>query len=114
MLSIAIITTAPKSFVDEQLDNGYNVFLEIELQGAKNVLSMRPDAVSIFILPPTLEELERRLRDRGTETEEAIAKRLSQAKVEMENAKMYQYTVVNDDLEKAISDVLDIVSKETC
>lgn len=104
----------PKSFVDEQLDKGFNVFLEIELQGAKNVLSMRPDAVSIFILPPTLEELERRLRDRGTETEEAIAKRLSQAKIEMENAKMYQYTVVNDDLEKAISDVLDIVSKETC
>ena len=60
-----------------------------------------------------MEELERRLRDRGTETEEAITKRLSQAKVEMDHAKMYQYTVVNDDLEKAIDDVLEIVRKET-
>ena len=104
----------PKDYVDEQLNKGYNVFLEIELQGAKNVLNMRPDAVSIFILPPTLDELERRLRDRGTETEDSIEKRLSQAKVEMDHAKMYQYTVINDDLAKAIDDVLDIVSKETC
>lgn len=102
----------PKAYVDEQLNKGYNVFLEIELQGAQNVLKMRPDAVSIFILPPSVEELERRLRDRGTETEEAIVKRLSQAKVEMENAKMYKYTVVNDDLEKAIEEVLEIVKNE--
>ncbi len=104
----------PKAYVDEQLDKGFNVFLEIELQGAQNVLKMRPDAVSIFILPPSVEELERRLRDRGTETEDAIIKRLSQAKVEMENAKMYQYTVINDDLDKAIEDVLEIVRKENC
>ena len=104
----------PKSYVDEQLEKGFNVFLEIELQGAQNVLKLRPDAVSIFILPPTLEELERRLRDRGTETEKDILNRLSQASVEMEHAKMYQYNVVNDDLEKAIEDVLEIVRKETC
>ena len=104
----------PKAYVDEQLDKGYNVFLEIELQGAQNVLKLRPDAVSIFILPPSVEELERRLRDRGTETEDAIVKRLAQAKVEMDNAKMYQYIVVNDDLEKAIEDVLEVVKKETC
>lgn len=104
----------PKVYVDEQLEKGYNVFLEIELQGAQNVLKLRPDAVSIFILPPSVEELERRLRDRGTETEEAILKRLSQAKVEMEHAKMYKYTVVNDDLDKAIEDVLEIVRNETC
>ena len=104
----------PKDYVEEQLEKGYNVFLEIELQGAQNVLKLRPDVVSIFILPPSVEELERRLRDRGTETEEAILKRLSQAKVEMDHAKMYQYTVINDDLEKAIEEVLDIVRKETC
>lgn len=103
----------PKAYVDEMLNEGYNVFLEIELQGAQNVLNMRPDAVSIFILPPSVEELERRLRDRGTETEEAILKRLSQAKVEMDHAKMYKYTVVNDDLQKAVEDVLEIVNKET-
>ncbi|MBQ8572193.1 MAG: guanylate kinase [Ruminococcus sp.] len=103
----------PKAYVDEKLNEGYNVFLEIELQGAQNVLNMRPDAVSIFILPPSVEELERRLRDRGTETEEAILKRLSQAKVEMDHAKMYKYTVVNDDLQKAVEDVLEIVNKET-
>ena len=73
----------PKSFVDEQLTKGLNVFLEIELQGAQNVLKLRPDAVSIFVVPPSVEELERRLRDRGTETEEAIEKRLAQAKVDL-------------------------------
>lgn len=104
----------PKAYVDEQLDKGYNVFLEIELQGAQNVLKLRPDAVSIFILPPSVEELERRLRDRGTETEDAIVKRLTQAKVEMDNAKMYQYNVINDDLNKAVEEVLEIVRKETC
>lgn len=104
----------PKAYVDEQLDKGYNVFLEIELQGAQNVLRLRPDAVSIFVMPPSVDELERRLRTRGTETEEAIIKRLSQAQVEMDNAKMYQYIIVNDDLDKAVEDVLEVVRKETC
>ncbi len=103
----------PKSYVDEQLSKGLNVFLEIELQGAQNVLKLRPDAVSIFVVPPSVEELERRLRDRGTETEEAIEKRLAQAKVELDNSKLYQYIVVNDDLDKAVEDVLQIVDKET-
>lgn len=103
----------PKAYVDEMLQKGYNVFLEIELQGAQNILKLRPDAVSIFILPPSIEELERRLRDRGTETEDAINKRLAQAKVEIDHAKMYKYTVVNDDLNKAVKDVLEIVNKET-
>lgn len=104
----------PKAYVDEQLEKGYNVFLEIELQGAQNILRLRPDAVSIFVMPPSVQELERRLRDRGTETEEAIIKRLSQAKVEMDHAKMYQYIVINDDLNKAVEDVLEVVRKETC
>ena len=103
----------PKSYVDEQLSKGLNVFLEIELQGAQNVLKLRPDAVSIFVVPPSVEELERRLRDRGTETEEAIEKRLAQAKVELDNAKLYQYIVINDDLDTAVQDVLAIVDKET-
>lgn len=103
----------PKSYVDEQLSKGLNVFLEIELQGAQNVLKLRPDAVSIFVVPPSVEELERRLRDRGTETEDAIEKRLAQAKVELDNAKLYQYIVVNDDLDTAVQDVLAIVDKET-
>lgn len=103
----------PKFYVDQQLEMGNNVFLEIELQGAQNVLKLRPDAVSIFILPPSVEELERRLRDRGTETEEAIEKRLSQAKVELEHADLYKYTVINADLEDAINEVLSIVEKET-
>lgn len=103
----------PKSYVDEQLEKGLNVFLEIELQGAQNILKLRPDAVSIFVVPPSVDELERRLRDRGTETEDAINKRLAQAKVELEHAEMYKYVVVNDDLEKAIEDVLKIVDLET-
>lgn len=103
----------PKAYVDEQLSKGYNVFLEIELKGATNVLKLFPDAVSIFILPPSVDELERRLRSRGTESEEAISKRLKRADVEIGSAKMYKYTVVNDDLDKAVAEVLEIVRKET-
>lgn len=103
----------PRAYVDEQLSKGYNVFLEIELKGATNVLKLFPDAVSIFILPPSVDELERRLRSRGTESEEAISKRLKRADVEIGSAKMYKYTVVNDDLEKAVAEVLEIVRKET-
>ena len=90
-----------------------NVFLEIELEGAMNIMKLYPDAVSIFILPPSLEELERRLRDRGTESERDILNRLQRAEVEIENAVKYKYTVINDKVEKAVEDVLSIVREET-
>ncbi len=103
----------PRKPVEEMLDNGYNVFLEIEVKGGVSVINRHPECVSIFILPPTLEELEHRLRSRGTETEEAITNRLQTAIDELKIAPFYKYQVVNGDLESAISEVLDIVTKET-
>ena len=103
----------PRKAVEEMLDNGYNVFLEIEVKGGVSVINRHPEYVSIFILPPTLEELEHRLRSRGTETEEDVTKRLQTAIDELKIAPFYKYQVVNADLESAIAEVLDIVSKET-
>lgn len=103
----------PKAYVNEQLSMGNNVFLEIELEGVQNVLKLFPEAVSIFVLPPSIDELERRLRFRGTETDEVIKKRLERAKVEIENAQLYKYRVVNDDVNKAVDEILCIVRKET-
>lgn len=103
----------PKKPVEDMLSMGINVFLEIEVKGGVNVINKHPDCVSIFILPPSLEELERRLRSRGTETEEAIQKRLSTAIDELKIAPFYKHRVVNGDLDTAINEVLDIVRKET-
>ncbi len=103
----------PRKPVEEMLDKGFNVFLEIEVKGGVSVINRHPECVSIFILPPTLEELEHRLRSRGTETEEAINNRLHTAIDELKIAPFYKYQVVNGDLETAISEVLDIVAKET-
>ncbi len=103
----------PRKAVEEMLDKGYNVFLEIEVKGGVSVINRHPECVSIFILPPTLEELENRLRSRGTETEEDITNRLQTAIDELKIAPFYKYQVVNGDLESAISEVLDIVEKET-
>ena len=103
----------PKKPVEDMLSKGYNVFLEIEVKGGVSVINRYPDCVSIFVLPPSLEELERRLRSRGTETEDVIRERLETAIDELKIAPFYKYQVVNGELEKAIGDILDIVKKET-
>lgn len=102
----------PKAKIEEEVKNGKIVLLEIDVQGAEIVLKKYPDAVSIFILPPSFEELERRLRNRGTETEEKILKRLKNAKEEMSRSKEYEYVVVNNDLSTAIRDVETILHSE--
>ena len=86
-----------KSHVFEYLDKDYDVILEIDINGYKQVISNYPDAVGIFIAPPSLEVLEQRLRDRGTETEENIKKRLETAKSEMENKEIYPHIIINED-----------------
>ncbi len=91
-----------KSFVDECLNKGDNLILEIDTKGALNVKRLMPDAVLIFIAPPSLEELEARLRGRHTETEEAIQKRLASIKLEIENSKKFDHIVVNDTVENAV------------
>lgn len=101
----------PEKAVDEMLDNGYNVFLEIEVQGGMQVMKKRPDCISIFIAPPSFDELERRLRERGTEDEETILKRLSASEEEKKYQKYYSYTVLNDEVDRAAEEILSIINK---
>lgn len=91
---------------------GLDVVLEIEVQGGAQVKEQRPDAVGIFILPPSLKELERRLRERGTEPEEKIRKRLETARAEIQRAHCYDYTVVNDTVESAVGQIRTIMAAE--
>lgn len=102
----------PKKQVEDMLSQGYDVFLEIEVCGGLQVMEKFPDILSIFILPPSMEVLEQRLRSRGTEDEETILKRLGAAKKELGYKDRYKYNVVNDELEKAVDKVLDILAKE--
>lgn len=94
-----------KAYVEQKLGEGKNLILEIDTQGALNVKKLMPEAKLIFILPPSLEELEHRLRGRNTETEEAIQKRLQTVKSEMENSKDFDFQVVNDDIDNAIEEL---------
>ena len=99
----------PKAPIDKWLGEGKTVILKIEVQGAASIKKLYPDSVSIFILPPSIEELEHRLRARGTENEEDVKKRLEIAHNELEISKEYDYLVVNDDIEKTSEDVLNIL-----
>lgn len=99
----------PLSYVERLLNEGKNVMLEIEVQGALQVIEKRPDAVSIFLLPPSFEELESRIRGRSTETDEVVLKRLNQAKGEIMLKDRYKYHVVNDDLLKAKDEIASII-----
>lgn len=102
-----------KKFVDEKIKEGKSVLLEIELQGALQVMKKCPDAVSIFIKPPTFEELEKRLRGRHTESNEAILKRLSAAREELDNAHKFNYVIENDKVERAVDELIDVYLRET-
>lgn len=102
----------PKKPVLERLDNGVSVLLEIDVQGALEVKRNYPDAVLIFILPPSLSVLEERLRNRGTENEDTIRIRMKQYRREFEQAVAYQYLVINDDLSEAVSDLEVILRAE--
>ena len=102
----------PCSYVLKLLEEGVSVILEIDLQGAIQVKERMPESVSIFILPPSFEELESRLRGRGTETPEKIEKRLAAAKHEMEMAHTYDYRIVNDNLDDAYQQLRSIFLKE--
>ena len=92
----------PKSYVEQELVKGKDVILEIEMQGALKIKAKYPDSVLVFITPPTVEELIRRLRNRGTETEEVITKRLEKATMEAEGIEAYDYILVNDNLDKTV------------
>lgn len=100
------------SEVDGRLNDGLNVILEIEVQGAMKIREKRPDALFIFIAPPSVNELRRRLKKRGTETDEVIEKRVSQAAGEIALAPKYDYIIVNDALEDAVSDFFAVMRAE--
>lgn len=100
-----------KNRVCEMLEAGKNVLLEIEVQGAKQVKQKMPEAILIFILPPSKEEIEKRLRGRGTETEDAIQKRLQVIEFEMKESEHYDYKVVNDKIDRAVAEIFDIFNK---
>ena len=104
----------PKKFVDEAMDAGKDVILDIEIQGAEQVCTKRPETVRIFIAPPSWPELERRLTARGTDTPEKIQKRLLRAKVELKQADSYDYFVINDTVEKAVEELRAIMTAEHC
>lgn len=93
----------PRQPVDTQIERGNQIVLEIELQGARQVAQSFPEALKIFILPPSPEELERRIRARGQDDEAAIARRLKRARVELEAASEFDVQIINDDLAKALS-----------
>ena len=103
----------PKSFVEDMLKQGKRVLFDIDVFGKVNFDKVYPEATGILILPPSEEELERRLRGRGTDSEEVIQTRLRNAKKEMEFAKTkgkYEYTIVNDDLERAADELRKILT----
>lgn len=112
-----------KKYIKQKFEEGYNIILEIETQGALQVKEKMPEAVLIFIAPPGVDtltgdisggllELEKRLQGRHTEDEATIQRRLAEAKVELDRSKKYDYIVINDDLERAISEVESITRKE--
>ena len=103
----------PRSFVTGLLEKGVNVLLEIDVQGAMQVRERMPECVSVFILPPSYEELEKRLRGRGTESEEKVRLRLETALAELPYAQKYDYRIVNNDLETAYRELRSIFVKET-
>lgn len=98
-----------KSHVQDFLDNGKNVILEIEVDGATQIKKKCPEAITVFLTAPSEDEVERRLRKRNTEDEETIKKRLEIAKGEMKMAKYYDFSVVNDNIENAVNELIKII-----
>ena len=101
-----------RQWVEEQLQAGIDVILEIDWQGATQIRKQLPDSVSIFILPPSNGELERRLNTRGQDSEEVIAKRMAEAKSEISHYNEYDYVIVNDDFDTALMDFKAILRAE--
>ena len=99
----------PISFVKEKIEDGFIVLLEIEVEGAKQIKDKFPDSLSIFILPPSKEELERRIRNRGTEKEEAINRRLSRSTYEIASSDEFDFKVTNRDVDETAERIIKII-----
>jgi len=100
----------PRKFVEQTLAQGKSVFLEIEAQGALQIMDKFPQALTIFLMPPSFAELERRLRERGTEAEEVLQKRLAKAREEMQVSGRFSFKVVNDNVDHAVAELEAVFS----
>ena len=100
----------PREYVEQQLADGKNVILEIEIQGALKIKKQYEDALLLFVMPPNAEELRRRLEGRGTETKEVIDKRMRRAAEEAEGIEEYDYIVINDDLDSCVRQLHEIIT----
>ena len=99
----------PLSTVNEKIEKGFIVLLEIEVEGAKQIKDKFPEALSIFLMPPSKEELEKRIRNRGTEKEEAINKRLNRANYEIASSSKFDFVLTNHDVDETVNRVLKII-----
>lgn len=99
----------PKKYVEDKLKEGKNVILEIEVQGAMQIKEKYPNTLLLFVTPPTIDQLVKRLKGRGTETEEAISKRINRAKEEVKSMDKYEYLIINDDLDQCVRETNEIV-----
>ena len=104
----------PRSYVEQKLSDGMDVILDIEVQGARQVNEKMPDAVKVFIIPPSMDELKHRLESRGTDTARAIEARHIRARQEYKEADFYDYIIVNDDADKAAGELSAIMTAERC
>jgi guanylate kinase len=104
----------PKQFVEEKLQSGKNVILEIEVQGAQKIKQKSTEGVFIFLLPPSIEELKKRITSRGSESDETIALRMSTAINEIRMIEQYDYAIINDEVELACSKIQSILIAERC
>lgn len=104
----------PLGEIEKRLSAGEDILLEIDTQGALNVMEKCPDALFIFLLPPSIAELEHRIKGRGTETAESLAKRLGSARAEIAIGKKYNYVVVNDTVKNAVARIQSIITAEHC
>ena len=99
----------PLSTVNEKIEKGFVVLLEIEVEGAKQIKEKFPESLSIFLLPPSKEELEKRIRNRGTEKEEAIDRRLSRANYEIASSNQFDFVLTNHDVDETVKEVFKII-----
>lgn len=104
----------PMSYVNKTLEEGNDVILEIDIQGALKVKNKYPDGVFIFIIPPTMDELKNRIKKRGSETEESLLRRFRSAFEELNYLSSYNYVVINDKIEPAVNKLENIISAERC
>ena len=99
----------PKKYIEEALKSGYDVIVEVEVEGAQNIKKVYNDSLSVFIVPPSFEDLKLRLKSRGTEKEDVINSRIQRARKEIKRAYLYDYRIVNSNVKKAVCELVKII-----